>query len=409
MRLFVKRESRDIMPPTIIIPKAPLILLVNPWITDFAAFDLWAKPMGLLLLASLLRDGGCGVALLDCLERHDPATRQHPDVVPGVDRKHGTGKFPKMEVPKPLVYAQMPRRYYRHGIHPDSFREKLQSMPRPDLIWVTCTMTYWYPGVQQTIEMVRRVHPGAPIWLGGIYARLCSRHAAMSCGADEIIDLPSAELPDKIAAATGFSMSNKHLWGDFARWPSPALDLLPRLTYAPIMASRGCPFNCPYCASRALQPRWERKTPLFIYDEIVKWHRRLGISDFAFYDDALLLDAEAALIPALERICKEGPKVRFHTPNAVHIRALGRGMCHLLQNSGFTTMRLGLETTKADKQRAWGGKTDTAMFVAAVNNLLNAGFPKTGIGVYLLCGLPGQSPEDVAEAVQVVRETGAQP
>ena len=50
-------------------PAPPLILLINPWITDFAAHDLWAKPMGLLMLASLLREGGCRVSFVDCLDR----------------------------------------------------------------------------------------------------------------------------------------------------------------------------------------------------------------------------------------------------------------------------------------------------------------------------------------------------
>ena len=33
----------------------PRILLLNPWIEDFAAFDYWARPMGLLRFASWFR------------------------------------------------------------------------------------------------------------------------------------------------------------------------------------------------------------------------------------------------------------------------------------------------------------------------------------------------------------------
>lgn len=65
-----------------VMAKAPLILLINPWITDFAAYDYWTKPLGLLLLGSLLREGGCGVTLIDCLDRHDPFTTQHPEIIP---------------------------------------------------------------------------------------------------------------------------------------------------------------------------------------------------------------------------------------------------------------------------------------------------------------------------------------
>ena len=36
----------------------PRLLLINPWIYDFTAFDLWTKPIGLLYIASYLRQVG---------------------------------------------------------------------------------------------------------------------------------------------------------------------------------------------------------------------------------------------------------------------------------------------------------------------------------------------------------------
>jgi hypothetical protein len=32
----------------------PRILLVNPWIYDFAAFNFWLRPLGLLMVAEYL-------------------------------------------------------------------------------------------------------------------------------------------------------------------------------------------------------------------------------------------------------------------------------------------------------------------------------------------------------------------
>ena len=51
---------------------SPHILLVNPWIHDFAAYDFWAKPLGLLALAALLRSHGLSVSYIDCLDRFHP-------------------------------------------------------------------------------------------------------------------------------------------------------------------------------------------------------------------------------------------------------------------------------------------------------------------------------------------------
>ena len=38
--------------------RPPHILLINPWITDFVAYNFWIKPLGLLQIASFLRKTG---------------------------------------------------------------------------------------------------------------------------------------------------------------------------------------------------------------------------------------------------------------------------------------------------------------------------------------------------------------
>ena len=391
-------------------PKAPFVLLINPWISDFAAHDLWAKPMGLLLLASLLREGGCGVALIDCTDRRDPFTNSHPEVLPGRDKKFGTGKYPRMRIPKPGPYEDFPRYYYRHGIHPESFRRKLTEIGKPDLIWVTSIMTYWYPGVQEACRIVREIFPGTAVWLGGIYSRLCTDHAERHSGAGRIVTGEMSGLPKMIAGETGFQVLNASAWGDFSAAPFPALDLLKGgLDYAPILTGVGCPYRCPFCASARLEPRRVRFGAERILSEIERDHYGLGISDFAFYDDALLLDAEYCLKPVLEKIARNGPTVRFHCPNALHVRALSAEWCDLLYAAGFKTIRLGLETTFDGRSTEWGGKVDTETYFEAVENLFSAGFLGEDIGVYLLCGAPGQTPEEVAESVRIVRQSGVRP
>jgi radical SAM superfamily enzyme YgiQ (UPF0313 family) len=389
--------------------RKPNILLVNPWITDFAAHDLWAKPVGLLILGALLRQGGYQVTLVDCLNRHDAHTTSHPEVLPGSNRRYGTGKYPRMRLARPEAYGDFPRHYYRYGIHPESLQHQLQPQPKPDMIWVTSMMTYWYPGVQQTIAEIRRILPEVPIWLGGIYVKLCPQHARERSGADRIITAPIDRLPAMVEATTGVPLQNRRQWQSFGAYPFPALDLVPNLQYAPILTSCGCPYRCPYCAARALSPLRERRSADLIYREIIHWYQDHGIVDFAFYDDALLLDAETTLRPVLERLTREGLPLRFHTPNALHIRALTPEWCALLKESGFTTLRLGLESTHASRQKEWGGKVETEMFAAAMANLLAAGFESSQIGVYLLCGLPGQSPAEIEESIVAVRKAGGQP
>ena len=48
----------------------PSVLLINPPLWDFSAFDLWAKPLGLLYLAATLRANGYRIHWLDALDSH---------------------------------------------------------------------------------------------------------------------------------------------------------------------------------------------------------------------------------------------------------------------------------------------------------------------------------------------------
>jgi radical SAM superfamily enzyme YgiQ (UPF0313 family) len=220
---------------------------------------------------------------------------------------------------------------------------------------------------------------------------------------------PRSLLPGRLEAATGFQLRNRRAWSDFSTAPAPAWDLLEHLEYVPLLTSLGCPFHCPYCASHNLQPHIETRTAPLLLEEIRRWHLDFGVKDFAFYDDALLLSGGNVLRSVLERVAAEGLAMRFHTPNALHIRALTAYWGDLLYRSGFTTLRLGLETSRPERQQQWGGKVEPEMFSQAVERLRAAGFAPAQVGAYLLAGLPGQSPEEVAEAIEFVHQAGAQP
>ena len=104
----------------------PTVILINPWVYDFAAYDLWAKPLGLLYLAGRLRKSGFAVYLIDCLDVHHPLMEETGDIKKPVRRRYGTGKFWKQNVPKPPQLSTIPRAYSRYGITPQAFTRALK-------------------------------------------------------------------------------------------------------------------------------------------------------------------------------------------------------------------------------------------------------------------------------------------
>ncbi|CAN2041615.1 anaerobic magnesium-protoporphyrin IX monomethyl ester cyclase [Candidatus Magnetomoraceae bacterium gMMP-15] len=383
--------------------KTPHILLINPWIYDFAAYDFWAKPLGLLILAGILRQNSCKVSYIDCLDRfHKKSKASNPS------KRYGRGPYIKTNVQKPKGLEDVKRNFSRYGIPIEWFINDLKSIKKPDLIFITSLMTYWYPGVFKTIQEVRNIFPDIPIVLGGIYATLCRDHAEKYAEVDEIVSGPGEALILKlIEKYTGWSDSSDFKEHDIDSYPYPAFDLQNKIPYIPILSLRGCPFSCDYCASKFLEPKIRKRSPKLVVKEILHWHSE-GIRDFAFYDDALLFKPEKHAIPLLEGIIKSGcSDLRFHTPNAIHIREITSNIAKLLFKAGFETLRLGLETTAYEKRLDI--KVTKQEFVQAVNYLQEAGFNYKQIGAYLLIGLPEQDIKTVEESIITVKKNKIQP
>jgi len=380
----------------------PHILLINPWIHDFAAYDFWAKPLGLLGMAGILRAEGIRVSYIDCLNRFHPRATPTDSAA-----RYGRGPYLKTVIPKPPGLEDVPRNFSRYGIRPEWFKEDLLELAPPDLVLVTSLMTYWYPGVRETIETVRSIFPQAPIVLGGIYARLCPDHARSRAGADRIATEPAeTAVFSLIRQTTGFAVSPQFDPGSLDSYPYPALDLQTRLNYVPLLTTRGCPFNCAYCASHFLEPECRRRSPASVIEEISYWHGKYGLSDFVLYDDAFLVDTEAHAIPILEGICSADLKIRFHTPNALHIRGITAATARLMQRAGFKTLRLGLETAEFDHRRQIDKKVSEQEFKRAAACLSEAGFDRSRVGAYLLVGLPDQDLSAVERSIRTVIASG---
>jgi len=382
------------------------ILLINPWIYDFAAYDFWAKPIGFLYLAALLRHNGFSLHYIDCL-----CTDRHFSPALSLQRKEsGQGKFLKTKIEKPESLKAINRNYSRYGIPSEVFQDLLLRLPQPDVILITSMMTYWYPGAFEVIKHVKRIFPKTPIILGGIYATLCTEHAKANSGADVVISgHGEIEVLKFVSSGAGNDITFTPNLKNLDSLPYPAFDLYNHLSYICILTSRGCPYRCVYCASHLLNHPYTSRDPIAVADEIELWWKCQGVTNFVFYDDALLFEPETRLIPLMKEIIRRGIPVNFHTPNGIHIRGMTDEIARLMFLSRFKTIRFGLETANENLMKKTGGKTTQAEFIQAITYLKKAGFSKEEIGVYLLTGLPGQRAEEVEESIAFVRDCGARP
>jgi hypothetical protein len=89
-------------------------LLVNPYIYDFAAYNFWSAPLGLLYMGSVLRENGFEVGFIDCLR-----------VIEGKRKPDGRAPFIKEKIEKPPLFRGVRKSYRRYGISEAVLREEL--------------------------------------------------------------------------------------------------------------------------------------------------------------------------------------------------------------------------------------------------------------------------------------------
>jgi len=343
----------------------PHILLINPWITDFAAYNLWIRPVGLLYIAGILRENRFRITLIDCLD------------FPIKTKRYGDGKFLKRKIGKPHPLKSVARNYSQYGIPEEKLLKRLSFVEEPDLICVSSGMTYWYHGVFKLIEIIREFFKNIPIILGGIYATLCYEHAKRHSRVDIVFNgRGEVEVLKLISDLTGFEIGLSE-FRNSQFLPAAAFDLYPQLDYVCLATSRGCPFRCTYCASPFLANGFFRRDPHEVVEEIEYWKSKYRIDNIAFYDDALLIEPSKHFIPMMTEVIKRGIHCNFHTPNAVHIKEMDEEVANLLFLSGFKTIRLGFETSDEAKQIETGGKVDNQEFKEAIKNLMRAGLLAT--------------------------------
>jgi len=374
-------------------------LLVNPWIHDFAAYDFWARPYGLLCLGSALRQAGWRVSLIDCLHpawpgRKGPFPARRPD---------GSGKYDQEIIPKPPQISFFPRNWKRYGIPPPAFKKLLSETPVPDVVFVNTVMTYWYTGVRETIAFLRESFPKAPVVAGGVYASLLPEHTARETGADHVAKGDFRTSVPPLLERLG--LPSRLISDEF----SPAWDLYDGPLSGAVLTGRGCQYNCAYCAVPRLHGNLRRRPPEEAVEKIKDLYFNYGVTDVAFFDDALRAGGDDHLAAVLEGIIGLSAPLRLHFINALHVRGLSREMVSLFRKANVSTLRFGLETTSPERGKALGDKASLEDFADACDKLKKEGYVGREIGAYLLSGLPEQPPSEIEQGIKSVIKAGGRP
>ena len=272
------------------------------------------------------------------------------------------------------------------------FQHFLTKQQPCDFVLIQTMMTYWYKGIQEVIEDIRKAWPKAKIILGGNYVTLCSSHA-QKLGADFLVQ----------------GTDLQPLWEYLSVTPDlkqPALwEAYEKLNVGVLKLSDGCPFNCTYCSVPKVYGKFKARPLERSLAELQLLVER-GVENIAFYDDALLFEAEKVLMPFLEEVLKRDIKVNFHTPNALNARFITSELAKLMVQAGFKTFYLGLESASLQWQQRTGSKVSCDELAQAVKHLTAAGAEPTNITAYQILGHPHGDIQELEKSMRFANSLG---
>jgi len=389
-------------------PHRKTALLINPPVYDTQYWAEWSQPYGLVRIAALLRKHRYKhVDFFDFMEATpvsgDPGDADSKRIVPK-HRIHCDESYAEQSGPvfKARSYAiekggeKLELFKYHFGKPWDAFERwvKAKGLAKhpPQEIYIASVMSYWWESTRDLISRLRRLMGKKPkIIIGGIYPSIAPEHAARYTGADIVVAGEVQEAND--------------LWTDLTVYRKTP-------TYAIITPSRGCPYNCHYCAAKTInngiqQVRFRPVDDIFA--EMVDKHERFGIRDFAFYADFLLIRHQDNLMPLLRKIVDAKKPWRLYAPEGLDTRFLAgsQELCDLLKASHFQKIYLPVENVDDDILVSLNRKhVKLKHVVEAAKNVEKAGFKLRHLEVngYCLYGLPGESISNVVQTALFVSD-----
>jgi radical SAM superfamily enzyme YgiQ (UPF0313 family) len=344
-------------------------LLINPPVYDAQYWARWSQPAGLLRIATLLKEKGYLIDFVDCMETDDRG------IVAKARRYNENGK------PIAVMRDNITKPIYHFGLSLQELERRLRTFEEPDEVWITSIMTYWWESTRDVVALAKRLFPKATVLVGGIYPTLAPEHAAENLGAHIIF---KGEIREASQLPTDLSL--------YMKTPS----------YAILATSRGCPWDCVYCAARTLNggAKVRTRTTQDIIEEIRYKYKSLGIRRFGFYEDNALINREH-FIEVMTAIIGEDLGLGLYAPEGFETRLLDEDLLRLMKLAGFEKVHLPLETVRSDINRQWNRRhASTSSFEHALDSAIRAGFkPRTqDINAFVLFGLPDERLEDVIDS-----------
>lgn len=308
----------------------------------------------------------------------------------------------------------------------------------PDVIGISCHSTSQFENSLDTCKAVKEVSEEIITVLGGIHPSTFPEQILRENEIVDFIILGEGEysFQDLLAALNrgnhdfsgidglAFRMNDEiilnpktKLIENLDELPFPARHLLPIEKYfkigvnqnlsnikrnLQIIASRGCPFRCTFCATTIYWGnRHRRRSAENVLAEIDQLVREYKIKELQFTDDSLTANYNIAQ-KIFELLKERKYNLKWSTPNGINVCSLDEKLLKLMKESGCYEIRLAIES---GNQEILNKVIQKPVNLEQVKKVV-AISKKLGIttSAFFAIGFPGETLENIKQTFNFARE-----
>jgi len=294
-----------------------------------------------------------------------------------------------------------------------------------DYIGVTAT-TPSFPGASRISRLLKQHFPKIPIICGGIHVTQMPNDALCESSFDIVVrgegDFSFSYIVDgySLSEIKGISYREKNkILHNPPQEPISDLDVLPfaannifpahkyktsrllcrRRPVAYIESSRGCPYQCVFCASPVIHGyKFRFKSPERVVEEMAS-NNRWGFRELQMCDDCFTFDIERA-----EEICKMiiSRKLKFSwsISNGTRVDTVNKRLLGLLAKSGCYRISFGIESGNQHIIKRCHKNQDLEQIERAVRLAKESGLETFG---FFMLGLPGETETTMRQTVKFAK------
>jgi radical SAM superfamily enzyme YgiQ (UPF0313 family) len=298
---------------------------------------------------------------------------------------------------------------------------------QPDILGVTSTTASIWEALA-IVKAARETCPGAITVLGGPHATFLPTEVLRKCpqldvvcvgeGERTILELAQTiKRKETLSSVRGIvyrsgdqivKTSPQPLIDDLDFLPFPARHLLPMNRYTilgekaiigHIMSSRGCPFNCTFCASSFLfGKKFRGRSPRNVVDEIEEVVSQYNPQSIEFSDDEFTLDRKR-----VEGICEEIKRRSLSIPWACSSRVdtISRELLRRMKEAGCTLIYYGVESGSQRILNLMRKGTTIKQAIDAIRWTKEVGIET--LASYIL-GFPGETKKDIEKTITFAKK-----